>query len=101
MLAGLGPALRLGTLGYRVGLIARRRDRIEDAASEVVRAGGTAAYARIHWQRDPEIEAIVAGWPQALAAARATALGFAADAAIDEAVQAFIKDDLDAQKTFA
>jgi D-erythronate 2-dehydrogenase len=74
---------------------------VGNMAEAVRRAGGAAAYARIRWQRDPEIEAIVAGWPQALAAARATALGFAADASIDEAVQAFIEDDLDAQKAFA
>ena len=33
------------------------------------------------------------------AAPRATALGFAADADIDEAVHAFIEDDLEMQKT--
>jgi hypothetical protein len=43
----------------------------------------------------------VAGWPQALTAARAGALGFAADANIDEAVRAFIEDDLDAQRALA
>ena len=60
--------------------------------------GGAAAHARIRWQHD-QIEAIVSGWPQALAAPRATALGFTADANIDEAVQAFIEDDLATQKT--
>ncbi len=74
---------------------------VGDMAAAVCRAGGVAAHARIRWQRDPAIEAIVAGWPQALAATRATALGFAADAGIDEAVQAFIEDDLEAQKAFA
>jgi D-erythronate 2-dehydrogenase len=64
----------------------------------VRRAGGEAAYARIRWQPDPAIQQIVSGWPQALAAGRAEALGFAADAGIDEVVQAFIEDDLETQR---
>jgi D-erythronate 2-dehydrogenase len=72
---------------------------IGDMVEAVRRAGGERAYALIRWQHDPAIEAIVAGWPRALAAPRATALGFAADADIDEAVQAFIEDDLEAQKS--
>jgi nucleoside-diphosphate-sugar epimerase len=74
---------------------------VGEMAEAVRRAGGEAAYARIRWQRDPQIEAIVAGWPAALAAARAVALGFAADANIDEAVRAFIEDDLEAQKALS
>lgn len=67
-------------------------------AEAMRRAGGAAAYARIRWQLDPQIQEIISGWPQALAAARAEALGFAADSGIDEAVQAFIEDDLEMQK---
>jgi D-erythronate 2-dehydrogenase len=74
---------------------------VGEMAEAVRRAGGEAAYARIHWQRDQQIEAIVAGWPAALAAPRATAMGFAADADIDEAVQAFIDDDLETQKALS
>ncbi len=74
---------------------------VGDMAEAVRRAGGTAAHARISWQRDPQIEAIVAGWPQALAAPRAEALGFTADADIDEAVRAFVEDDLEMQKALA
>jgi nucleoside-diphosphate-sugar epimerase len=70
---------------------------VGEMAAAVRRAGGAAAYSRIRWQRDPHIEAIVSSWPQALDAARAEALGFAADANIDEAVQAFVEDDLEAQ----
>ena len=71
---------------------------VGDMAEAVRRAGGKAAYARIRWARDAMIEAIVAGWPRQLAAARAAALGFEADAGIDEAVAAFIEDDLAAQQ---
>jgi D-erythronate 2-dehydrogenase len=74
---------------------------VGEIAEAVRRAGGEGAHARIHWRRDQEIEAIVDGWPAALAAPRATALGFAADAGIDEAVQAFIEDDLETQKALA
>jgi D-erythronate 2-dehydrogenase len=71
---------------------------VGEMVEAVRRAGGPEAHGRIRWQHDPQIEAIVASWPQALAAPRATALGFAADADIDEAVQAFIEDDLETQK---
>ena len=71
---------------------------VGEMAAAVRRAGGEAARARIRWEPDPAIEQIVSGWPRALAALRAEALGFAADAGIDEAVRAFIEDDLEAQK---
>jgi nucleoside-diphosphate-sugar epimerase len=71
---------------------------VSEMAAAVRRAGGQAAYARIHWEPDPQIQQIISGWPQALHAPRAEALGFAADPGIDEVVQAFIEDDLDMQK---
>jgi nucleoside-diphosphate-sugar epimerase len=71
---------------------------VGEMAAAVRRAGGDAAFSRIRWRPDPQIEAIVSSWPRALDAARAVALGFAADADIDEAVQAFVEDDLEAQK---
>jgi nucleoside-diphosphate-sugar epimerase len=71
---------------------------VGEMAAAVRRAGGAAAHARIRWRPDPQIEAIVSSWPRALDARRAEALGFAADADIDEAVQAFVEDDLEAQK---
>jgi len=71
---------------------------VGEMAAAVRRAGGEAAYARIRWEPDPLIERVVSGWPQALDTPRARALGFAADAGIDEVVQAFIEDDLEMQK---
>jgi D-erythronate 2-dehydrogenase len=71
---------------------------VGEMVAAVRRAGGEAAHARIRWEPDPAIQQIVSGWPQALTAPRARALGFAADTGIDEAVQAFIEDDLGAQK---
>src|SRR5271169_4532833 len=71
---------------------------VGEMAAAVRRAGGEAAYARIRWEPDPLIQSIVSGWPQALAAQRAVALGFTADNGIDEVVQAFIEDGLEMQK---
>jgi D-erythronate 2-dehydrogenase len=71
---------------------------VGEMAEAVRRAGGEAAYARIRWQPDPQIQRIISGWPQALSAAPAEALGFTADRGIDEVVQAFIEDDLASQK---
>jgi hypothetical protein len=71
---------------------------VDEMAAAVRRAGGDAAYGRIRWRPDPQIQQIISGWPQALLARRAEALGFTADRGIDEVVQAFIEDDLDTQK---
>jgi nucleoside-diphosphate-sugar epimerase len=71
---------------------------VGEMAAAVRRAAGEVAYARIRWQPDLQIQQIISSWPQALLAARAEALGFAADSGIDEVVQAFIEDDLDAQR---
>jgi nucleoside-diphosphate-sugar epimerase len=74
---------------------------VGEMVAAVRRAGGEAAYAHIRWQPDPQVQAIISGWPQSLAASRAEALGFTADSSIDEAVQAFIEDDLEMQKVLA
>jgi nucleoside-diphosphate-sugar epimerase len=71
---------------------------VGEMAAAVRRAAGEAAYGRIHWEPDPQIQQIISSWPQALRAPRAEALGFSADTGIDEAVQAFIEDDLEMQK---
>jgi D-erythronate 2-dehydrogenase len=74
---------------------------VGEMVAAVRRAGGEQAYTRIRWEPDPLIQRIVSGWPQALAAPRAAALGFTADNGIDEVVQAFIEDDLAMQKRLA
>src|SRR5579875_2781412 len=71
---------------------------VAEIAAAVRRAGGEAAYARIRWQRDPAIEAIIGSWPQALAAPRAKALGFADEDGIDAAIAAFLEDDFELQQ---
>jgi nucleoside-diphosphate-sugar epimerase len=62
------------------------------------RVAGAEVVKRIRWQRDPVIERIVATWPIGLDAGRAEAMGFVADRSVDEMIEAFIADDLDAQK---
>lgn len=74
---------------------------VGEMAAAVRRAGGDTAYARIRWEPDPRIQQIISGWPKALRAPRAEALGFAVDGGIDEVVTAFIEDDLEAQKALA
>ena len=74
---------------------------VGEMAAALRRAGGDAAYARIRWAPDPGIQAIVGGWPMALASSRAEALGFGRDSGIDEVVGFFIEDDLATQKSLA
>src|SRR6266446_4092017 len=71
---------------------------VGEMAAALRRAGGEAAYARIRWQPDPQIQGIVSGWPQALETPRADQLGFGRDRDIDEVIAAFIEDDLPAQR---
>ena len=74
---------------------------VGEMAAALRRAGGAAAHARISWQPDPQIQAIVSGWPPVLAAPRAEAMGFGRDNGIDEVIAAFIEDDLPAQRQLA
>jgi D-erythronate 2-dehydrogenase len=74
---------------------------VGDMVEAVRRFGGAAAHARIRWQPDPQVQQIVSGWPPALSAPRASALGFTADPGIDAVVQAFIEDDLEMQRALA
>lgn len=62
------------------------------------RAAGETATARIEWRPDPVIQRIVDGWPRALEAKRAAALGIEGDDDMDEVISGFIEDDLPAQK---
>jgi D-erythronate 2-dehydrogenase len=72
---------------------------VGEMAAALRRAGGDSAYARLRWEPDAQIQAIVGSWPQALATPRADALGFGRDRDIDEVVHAFIEDDLPLQRT--
>ncbi|HEY1795135.1 MAG TPA: D-erythronate dehydrogenase [Stellaceae bacterium] len=102
VVASLAHALDVSgeALGYnRVLQLPGYSVAVRDMAEALKRAGGAAAHARLKWQHDPAIQKIVGSWPEALTAPRAEALGFRPDSGIDEAVQFFIEDDLELQKT--
>lgn len=62
---------------------------------EALRAvAGNDAVALIRREPDPLIERIVRGWPQAFDAARATSLGFRAEADFQEIIRVHIEDEL-------
>src|SRR3984893_10630737 len=61
---------------------------VGEMAAALRRAGGEAVYLRLRWQPDPQIQAIVSGWPPSLAAPRGAALGFGRDNGIDAVGQA-------------
>lgn len=65
------------------------------------RAGGDDAVSRINWEPDALIQRIVDGWPERMEPESASRLGLRADRSIDEIIQAFIEDDLPAQKALA
>ena len=58
------------------------------------RVAGEKAVARIKHQPDPAIMKIVSGWPRNFDPARATALGFKAEASFDEIIRVHIEDEL-------
>jgi D-erythronate 2-dehydrogenase len=58
------------------------------------RVAGERAVARIRFEPDPRIQAIVAGWPSRVDAARARGLGFRADEDMDAIVRAHVEDEL-------
>ena len=62
-----------------------------DALRRVV---GEDAARLIRRERDPEVEAIVAGWPEAFEARRAKALGFTAETSMDEIVRVYLEDEM-------
>jgi hypothetical protein len=65
------------------------------------RAAGVQAVQHIRWQPDTTIQRIISSWPGAFTSPRALRLGFQADASMDAIVQAFIEDDLPAQRASA
>ena len=58
------------------------------------RIAGEKAVSLIRREPDPVIMRIVAGWPQAFDASRATALGFKAERSFDEIIRVHIEDEL-------
>ena len=65
-----------------------------EAVAALGRVAGEEVAARVSWEPDPRVQAMVSGWPVRFAAARANELGFRPDAGIEEIIRAFIADEL-------
>ena len=81
-----GPraALNLNGLTVTVG----------EMAASLGRVAGPTVAARIKWQPDAALQAIVGGWPGEFDTQRARALGFTPDADMDAIIRAYIEDHL-------
>jgi nucleoside-diphosphate-sugar epimerase len=90
------PASRFGF--SRTVLLPGISASVNEMVEALRRVGGADAVRRIRWEPDPVIQKIVDGWPRAIHAKRAEALGIRPDRSVDGIVQAFIEDDLAAQK---
>jgi nucleoside-diphosphate-sugar epimerase len=66
--------------------------RVADMLDALEAVAGKAARARVRFQPDERIAAIVAGWPAAASAPRAAALGLRADASFEAIVRQYIAD---------
>jgi nucleoside-diphosphate-sugar epimerase len=67
---------------------------VAEQIAALTRVAGPKAAALIRRERDPKIEAIVAGWPRDFDARRATALGFRAETSFDDIIRAHVEDEL-------
>ncbi|MEL6480573.1 MAG: D-erythronate dehydrogenase [Pseudomonadota bacterium] len=68
--------------------------RIGDMVEAMRRIAGDESCARIRWERDPAIEAIVLGWKGRFAPEKALALGFRADDSFEDNIRYFLEDDI-------
>ncbi len=67
---------------------------LEEMVAALVRKGGDANL--ISWEPDPAIQRIVDSWPVAIETPEATALGFVTDNSIDDVIDIFLNEDLEA-----
>jgi nucleoside-diphosphate-sugar epimerase len=67
-----------------------------EAVAALRRVAGSRPLGRIAFEPDPAIQAIVDGWPKETWSDRAASLGFEGDRSMDEIVQAYIEDELEA-----
>ena len=93
---GASPRRRSGRCRRLSGLPAPapgHRSKSVSAVRGGQRVAGPDAAALIVESPDAAVAEIVAGWPSRFDTARAAALGFAADAAYDDIIQAYMEDD--------
>ena len=92
--AGLSPEA-LDTLGARRSLTMPGIDvTVGGMLESLKKVAGERVANRVRFERDPFIERIVAGWPQAFDASRARALGFKADPDFESIIRGHIADEL-------
>ena len=82
--------------GNRRLLLSGIRVSMGEAAAALARVAGDRPCGKISFEIDDEIQTIVNGWPKETWSARAEALGFKPDESMDEIIQAYIEDELDA-----
>jgi nucleoside-diphosphate-sugar epimerase len=88
-----GHELAAASLSSRVLNMPGLSISVGDMIASLRRVAGEEVVARIKWERDPAIEAIVNSWPGNFSAEGATALGFKCDTDFDQVIAAFIEDN--------
>ena len=71
---------------------------VSELLGALERVAGAGARARVRFQADPEVHAIVVGWPASFTAERARKLGFAENEGLESLVRSFLEDDLAATR---
>ena len=66
---------------------------VREMLGALARVAGEDAVARVEFQPDAAIQRIVSGWPARFAAERAGALGFKADASLDDIIRQHLEDE--------
>jgi len=66
---------------------------VRDMVAALGRIGGAAAEARVKWQPDARIGAIVNSWPARFRTERALKMGFQADSGIEAIIRDYIRDE--------
>jgi hypothetical protein len=66
--------------------------RVSDMLETLREVAGESALARVQFQRDPKIEAIVGSWPARFSNLRASRLGFRSDRDFRDIVRAFMDE---------
>jgi nucleoside-diphosphate-sugar epimerase len=85
----------LSALGWRRSLtMPGLSATVGEQIAALTRVAGAKAAALIRRKPDPQIEAIVAGWPRDFDAKRAVGLGFRAESSFDEIIRAHVEDEL-------
>jgi nucleoside-diphosphate-sugar epimerase len=85
--ASLGASRAILLSGFSVSMA--------DTAAAVQAVETNRTRGRITFEVDPQIQAIVDGWPKTTSSAKAASLGFPADSNIADVIAAYIEDELD------